>query len=67
MKNTAEQDYISLKKVSNKNGLNKIVTALQRTDNKNALFQIENISQNEQPVSAISLVPNSPLRNSNIC
>ena len=62
-----EQDYISLKKVSNNIDWNKITSSLQREEDKDTLFQIDNISQNDQPVSAISLVSHSPLRNSNIC
>ena len=54
MKNAAEQDYIGLLKVSTKIGWNKIGTTLERTENINILFQIENISQIEQPVSAKS-------------
>ena len=66
MKNAAEQDYIGLLKVSTKIGWNKIGTTLEGKENINILFQIDNISQIEQPVSAISLVSNSPLRNANI-
>ena len=62
MKNAAEQDYIGLLKVSNKIGWNKIGRTLERTENINILFQIENISQIEQPVSALSLVSKSPQR-----
>ena len=66
MKNVTEQDYIGLKKVSNNIDWNKISSSLQREEDKDTLFQIDNISQNDQPVSAISIVSHSPLRNSNM-
>ena len=67
MKNVSEQDYIGLKKVSNNIDWNKISSSLQREEDKDTLFQIDNISQNDQPVSAISLVSHSPLINSIMC